>query len=620
MAAPPTIDGTIAPEEWQSAAKTEGLLDMDTASQAPDQGEFWLGYDQTYIYVAARFADPSPGSIRAVEYRTNVGLSGDDHFRFRIDPTGTLEEYNEFFMNANGGSAIQISGGRAVKREWLGEFFTRGRITETGWEVEARIPWKLMAMPGPGKRDMKVNFIRYTSRTQRQSTWAHNGGMRAYHGWWRQVEAPRLPFERSLKLLPFAFGGAGEGESFDVIGGLDFKTQLKPNVQVVGTVSPDFRNIEGDILSLDLSYFERLPRDTRPFFQEGGDYLGSVIFASQRIQRFDTGLNIYGKLNERMVFGLLNTADFGNEINSVGSFTYRVNDNSQLRGGFTNTSGDERPDNSAGFLRYFQNQGPMTYSFRYSASDDEAEGFGQLMDTSVSYTKNGIEGSISASAVSPEFRPRLGFVRDRDFRSLSANVEIERPVPSGSLMEWGVEFGGDSAIRYDRDDFYRDSAWGNVSLTFRNGLDFDFGLERSKFLGNKDESHWISLELPRGDPYRRWQIDFSEGRFDNEDYQSFGLTVLYRPIKTMQTSLRYQRLETSDISEQLIASANLDLGNDFFVSGRLVSRDDDVSGYLSFRRSGNRGNEYYLIIGDPNSRKFESSVILKVVVPFELRF
>jgi hypothetical protein len=41
--------------------------------------------------------------------------------------------------------------------------------------------------------------------------------------------------------------------------------------------------------------------------------------------------------------------------------------------------------------------------------------------------------------------------------------------------------------------------------------------------------------------------------------------------------------------------------------------------YLSFRQSGNRGAEYYLILGDPNAVSFRTSLILKAVFPFSLK-
>lgn len=65
---------------------------------------------------------------------------------------------------------------------------------------------------------------------------------------------------------------------------------------------------------------------------------------------------------------------------------------------------------------------------------------------------------------------------------------------------------------------------------------------------------------------------------------------------------------------------NYDLGNDFYLSGRAVKRDRDWNAYLSFRRSGIRGVEHFLILGDPNAQRFRPTIILKVVVPIDLKF
>jgi hypothetical protein len=59
-------------------------------------------------------------------------------------------------------------------------------------------------------------------------------------------------------------------------------------------------------------------------------------------------------------------------------------------------------------------------------------------------------------------------------------------------------------------------------------------------------------------------------------------------------------------------------GYGLVANGRVVYQSRQTNGYLAFRRSGNRGTEYYLILGDPNAPRFRSSFLLKVVTPFDL--
>jgi hypothetical protein len=50
----------------------------------------------------------------------------------------------------------------------------------------------------------------------------------------------------------------------------------------------------------------------------------------------------------------------------------------------------------------------------------------------------------------------------------------------------------------------------------------------------------------------------------------------------------------------------------------VVEQSGEINAYLAFRRSGNLGTEYYLIIGDPNATTFRPSIILKVVIPLTI--
>jgi hypothetical protein len=60
------------------------------------------------------------------------------------------------------------------------------------------------------------------------------------------------------------------------------------------------------------------------------------------------------------------------------------------------------------------------------------------------------------------------------------------------------------------------------------------------------------------------------------------------------------------------------LSAESFISGRIVGQCGHTGSNLAFRRSGNRGAEYYVILGDPNAARFRGSFLLKVVTPFDV--
>jgi hypothetical protein len=54
LAAPPTLDGALAPGEWDGAARVTGMIDQFSGQAAPRRVTFWLGYDDKDVDVAQR--------------------------------------------------------------------------------------------------------------------------------------------------------------------------------------------------------------------------------------------------------------------------------------------------------------------------------------------------------------------------------------------------------------------------------------------------------------------------------------------------------------------------------------------------------------------------------------
>ena len=613
----PVIDGTIDPAEWQSVPSAQGMFDDETGATAPENVQFWLAYDQDFVYFAAKVFDSSPTSIRATEYRTNVSLSGDDHLVLQLDLGGSLTDFNEFGMNSRGATSIELAGGRAAKREWSGEFVSKGRITAEGWEVEARIPWKIMRLPGAGPRIVRFNVERAHMRTQRDYVWQYTGsGQQDRAGRWTAVELPKAPFERTIKLLPYMYAGADE-DGHILNAGMDLKTNLADQIVMVGSINPDFRNIENSILSLDFSRFERLANEARPFFQEGSQYLNSALYASQRIGNFDAGVNVHGRLGDKVSFGILNTADFGHQNSFVLNTSWDPNPKDSYRLTYTDLS---RPGlkNSANLLRYNRQFGPLSLFIRNMATSDSAVGDGNYTSAFLEYGKQGLAGFLGWNAVSPAFLPRLGFVPERDYKGIMTGFEWDKPLDKGSLKQFRIEASWSDLDRYHGGQ-YRETFDGEASVLLRNNLNIGSSIHLEDFLGVYDRLYGVSMRFPRGNPYRNVFAEYEWGRLEMETFKSISVGGAYRPIEKIQLTASYQRVNHFEEEDLGIVGFNYDLGRDRYVGGRVVKRDDDWNAYVSFRRSGNQGVEYYIILGDPNAHEFKRSLIVKVVWPFEIK-
>jgi hypothetical protein len=621
---PPVIDGVVSAAEWKGAPRIAEGFDEQTGAPPPAgfEHEFWLAYDEKYIYIAGRLSDPEPNRISATETRTNVSVRSDDHVVFAIDTFGNLQNQNEFMVNPNGATQLRIAGGRAPKREWLGDILAKGRITEKGWEFEARIPWAIMQLPSPGARTLRADFGRSIQRTGRDYITSNVSGEQIQNvSRWVDVEVPRSDSKKVLKLLPFGYAGF-DREGSDVIAnsGLDMKSSLSDQLEFVGTINPDFRNIENDVLSLDFSYFERLAGESRPFFLEGEDYFrtsrDASLFASQRIRSFDTGWKLYGKITDDTRFAFLNTVDFGNQAAYVVNVAHqiRLRESFHVAGSFLSRPG---LSNNAHHVSYGKGTGNHHFFAQYAGTDDDLKGSGHRFNTGMVYESKGVNAFVEYQEISPDFLPRLGFAPRVGFRGYAGRIEWDKPHPRGPIMETSFEVFARHQDDWEGDPFSK-AVFASGSLTFRNNLDIDFGGGYEETEGFQDSKFGFSIEHPRGDAYRRWAIEYEWGNVAGKKFTSFGPRIAYRPLKNFQIQLRHQDFRHFEHETQTILSMNYELNQFDSLSSRLIRRDDDMNVYFAWRRAGNRGTEYYVILGDPNARSFRQTFIVKAVVPLEL--
>jgi hypothetical protein len=621
LATPPVIDGVVdTDKEWAGVPSGSGFVDQMTGQKAPVDMRFWIAYDEKYIYFAAKMQDPDPKGIKANNYRQNVDMTGDDDIALDVDPYGSFTDFNAFWMNPKGATTVFITGGRAPKNEWVGEFVAKGRITKDGWEVEARIPWALMSLPAAGVRTLRINVVRIYARTSRWLTWCYTGGGDVEQvGRWTGVLLPPAP-PRLLHLLPYGYLGLGDNGSAIVDGGLDLKTGLTDRLELVGTYRPDFRNIEENILSLDFTHYQRFAAESRPFFLEGGndiDPMGTGLFLSQRIPDFDAGLKLYGKMNDKTTVGLLDADTFGQSNAFAGSAQYAPDHFSQFS--FTSTSYDAAGEhNAAGALGYMRQIGPFNLSSTAAGSSDTAAGDGSDFSASLYYSRAAWSASGNYQQVSSSFSPALGYVPYVDVKQENVYLGYDCPLQHGPLREVAATVDGFNYDYLAGSPFFR-SVGASAGVAWRNGAALQFIGDEDCFEGIPEHTYSLYFGKDPNDPNRNWSVGTTWGDQLGEYYFIESVGTAYRPIQHLQLGLTYQYKDLDGIFDQAILTATYDIGRHDTVSARLVEQDGNWNAFFAYNRTGNRGPEYYLIVGDPNAVSFHPSLIFKMVVPFELK-
>ena len=486
---PPVIDGDLSDSVWQEAATGDRFTDQKTIEEPSDKTRFWLGYDESAIYLAVYCYDSEPDRILMEETKRDVGLWRDDHITFEIDPyhTHNWNDFSSFSVNPRGTQSSDMGGGRSGKTEWKGDWQAASKVTADGWVTEMSIPWAILTYPSKEEpTTLGFNVRRSHARHHYESQYSNIGRTwrNEWAGDWVAVQLPASVFEPELLVLPFLAAGAAErDDAFDQTarGGLDLRYRPTPQLTGLMAVNPDFRNVEGEVEGIDFTRGERFVEESRPFFQEGrgmfrswsgmGDY-----FYSRRIENIDMGAKLYGKLGQRTNLGFLGAFDFADQHGDPWS-VHRQDYITTLSQGFGEGAGasvmavrrdSEREQNSVwGYQAHTRITRNTSVQARYGSSawrgveldeDIEAEvdsdnaplvyRHGDLAQLSMDAWNEWFFMNIDAGFLSPGFRSSNGFFEYQGRRNAGIFISGGNEFRDSIVRNMGVDLYANYSERY----------------------------------------------------------------------------------------------------------------------------------------------------------------------------
>ncbi|HEV8124102.1 MAG TPA: DUF5916 domain-containing protein [Gemmatimonadales bacterium] len=296
--APPVIDGILDEPAWQTAARLEGFIQTEPGDNtAPTHPTVvMIGFDARSIYIGLVATDDS-AQVRATIAARDAILN-DDIITLFLDTFGDRKRAYVLAFNPLG---IQQDGVYTEGTE-LPDYSvdlvmqSRGRVTATGWSVEAEIPLsslRFSASPGQSWHLQVQRRIRHLNNEL--DSWMPlvrgDAAFLARAGTLSGID--QLPARRSVELIPSVTGlWAGERTPGAASGGPDaFRDQaLNPDVGLSGrmglssgvsldvAVNPDFAQVEADapIVLANQRFPTKFP-EKRPFFLEGLDLFQTPI-------------------------------------------------------------------------------------------------------------------------------------------------------------------------------------------------------------------------------------------------------------------------------------------------------------------------------------------------------
>jgi Carbohydrate family 9 binding domain-like/Domain of unknown function (DUF5916) len=637
----PTIDGDVSDAVWQQIPAAETFYDPVTGKEMADKTLVYLTYDEKNIYIAFRCFDSQPGSIVARETILNSRFDGgggggqkEDAVDVQFDPFLAFNEndFRTFSVNPLGTRSTAGGGGRASKAEWQGLWEAASKRLPDGWSVEMRIPWAALNFPHNNKPvTMGINFQRFQTRTQTSAQWSNLGQQRFIQrqGRWVGVELPKADFQPQLSTLPYIFTSNEKGKT-TVRAGADLRYTATSTLTGVASIQPDFGNIEGAVEGIGFSRTERFVPERRPFFLDGAGFLEygrpfqlGRLFYSRRIQNFDAGLKVYGKLSPVDSLGVLATADFGNRIDAIGRYEHTISPTSTAgvffsqkdqKDKFKTTDVNETDNsNTIGLLQSARFGKLNINSQLVSTNGTNAGGQGKYLQ--FGYQSPTVFNSLTYRDVDKKFRMSQGLDGFTDYKGFS------------SFNFWGTQW-RQGFWRSFNLSFFPAYEWRQNGKPFRRGLgfngslqtrsDWEIGVGADDFYYDEQHDQTYNLFLNKGVTNRFAQagLMYSGGKQGGKNSSFWGPTASYRVLKALDIVYAGAFQNLDGHNKQNIVTTNYTLSPTQSLGGRIVQQNKDTNWYLSYRNSGKKGTEVYFLFGDPNTPKFTQKATLKFVFAY----
>jgi len=303
------VDGVLDEPVWSAATPARGFRRDEPSDGKPpaESTTVYLVFDDNALYVGARLFTADTAKIsRRLDRRDSFATLNDrffvildafhDHrtsFAFGVTPAGERSDATTSNDTRMG-----------VDPTWNPVWEAETAIDSAGWIAEMRIPFSQIRFSTSGEQVWGIQLRRDIFHANEAADWAWTPatepGWVSKFGHLMGLDIGRQPMR--LEVLPYTVTQGqftedsdpanpfDDGSRYRISGGADIKYGISSDFTLDATINPDFGQVDADPAVVNLTAFETLYPELRPFFVEGSNIFnfgigGHDFFYSRRIGR-----------------------------------------------------------------------------------------------------------------------------------------------------------------------------------------------------------------------------------------------------------------------------------------------------------------------------------------------
>lgn len=528
------IDGVLDEPMWSQAARLTEFSQYLPVDGRPAENKtdvlVWYSPEALHFGIVAHDLDPA--SIRATVAERDK-LDRDDSvtifldtfndrrraFFFQVNPLGVQQDGVQSEGQFTAGNVL---GGSTDKSpDYV--FQSKGHLTELGYCVEMRIPFRSLRYPGNGPQRWGINIRRKTQRTGYEDTWtdvrrgsasflAQSGAIEGLHDLHRGLVTEVQPFSTFVSEGSRDDRGELSRGSVDINPGVNAHFGLT-NVSFDATVKPDFSQVESDAGLVTVNErFALFYPEKRPFFLEGIELFSTPnqLVYTRQIGRPLAGGKFTGKLGPYGVGYLIARDDVSDDDATFNIARLRrdIGTNSMAGITFTDRTGAEGFNRVASgdvrlvFAKLYFVQGQLGGSW---TRDDGSTRSAPLWELQFDRTGRSWGFNYRLAGIGESFITRSGFIPRNNIVEGSAFNRISWYGKRGARVENITAFAGVDWIwpysGFGEEPSVEGSGSLNVNIQLRGGWKVTSNIGNSFFSFDPSRYRGYTVDEAENAPY-----------------------------------------------------------------------------------------------------------------------
>jgi hypothetical protein len=522
------IDGVMDEQVWSDAVVLDNFTQYEPADGRPaaERTVVRVWYAPDAIHFGIHAFDSQPHTIRAKRANRD-NIDGDDRIVIYLDTFRDRRRAFFFAVNAFGaqGDGVRTEGAGSAGRTFGGNsdtspdflFESEGRLTDDGYVVEVRIPFKSLRYPSADVMSWGINIERFSQRTGFVDTWpdirrasasflAQGGTLTGMHDLRRGIvfEAqPTVTMNAPGERLAAGFERGSTDFDVGATARLGFT-----NISLDATINPDFSQIEADAGQVTVNErFALFVNEKRPFFLEGIELFStpSQLVYTRSIVDPSVGAKVTGKVGSLSVAylsavdedvdpagrnALFNIARIRRDIGTSSLVGVTVTDRSVLDSAAFNRVAAADARIVFGRMYFVETQVGGSWTRHAETGDVAASPIWKVV---LDRTGRAWGFHYSVDGIGEDFESHSGFVNRRNIISVGLMNRLTWYGPTGAAVERITMFVGPDRIwRYSGGGAIEGSESLNASFRFRG--DWELSARAGRNFIELDPGDYAGLE------------------------------------------------------------------------------------------------------------------------------